>query len=95
MDDSIVVDLKVIWFISVSIDDISENDANIAFYVHSYIGHNITCQHKWLSCTTMMVKSEDISPPSQCKSNENAKFVELANCEGFCIPTQFCFVITI
>ena len=46
MEDSIVADSEVTWLadflLSVSVDDISENDANIAFYVCSYIERSIT-----------------------------------------------------
>ena len=98
MDDSIVADSEVTWLadflLSVSIGDISENDANIAFYVCGYIGHSITCWRECSSCKTMLVKSKDIPPPPQCESNENAKFFELANRGGLSIQTEFCFAIT-
>ena len=96
MDNSIVTDSEVTWLadflLSVSIDDILKNDANIAFYVSGYIGRNITRRHKCSSCKIMLVKSKDISPPPQCESNQNAKFFKLANCGGLSIPKEFCQV---
>ena len=98
MDDSIVANSQVTWsadfFLSVSIDDISENDANIAFYVNGFIGRSITRRRKCSSCKTMLLKSEDIPPTPQCESNQNPKFFKLANRGGFSISKEFCFAIT-
>ena len=98
MNDSIATDSEVTWFadffLSVSIDDISENDANIAFYISGHIGRSITRRRKCSSCKTTLVKSEDISPPPQCEPNENAKFFKLAILGGLFISTKFCFVIS-
>ena len=73
MDDSIVADSEVTWLadflLSISIDDISENDANIVFLLAVTLDAATPLRHKCSLCKTMLVKSEDIPMKTQKSLN--------------------------
>ena len=92
--DSCVNDM-VDFLLSINIEDISENDANVAFYVSGYIARSITRRRKCSHCKAMLMKSEDAPPLPLCQSEDHAKLFEMANRGGLSEPSEFCFALTV
>ena len=83
------------FLLPLSLDDITENDSNVAFYVSGYIGRSISRRRKCSLCKAMLVKS-DISPALPlCECEEYSKLFELVSRGGLSVPTELCFVTTV
>ena len=67
------------FLLSINIEDISENNANVAFYVSGYIARSITRRRKCSHCKAMLMKSEDAPPLPLCQSKDHAKLFEMAS----------------
>ena len=91
-------DKEILWlkdfFLNVNFDDLSESDANIAFFVSGYIGRSICRRRRCFSCKALLVVTDD--PPSipVCENEEHAKLFEMADRGGLSRPTEYCYTIT-
>ena len=87
---------EVTWLITffgeVAVDDLSENDANIAFYVSGYIARSI-CR-SCTSCKALLVKSDEPPVLPLCDAEDHIRLFETANRSGLAQPTEFCFAAT-
>ena len=70
----------------------SENDANLIFYVSGYIARSIY-RRRCSSCKVLLVKSDNPPPLPFCDFKEHSKLFEMANQDGLAQPTEFCFVV--
>ena len=44
---------------NVDIDDLSDADANVAYFVSGYIGRSVSCRRGCLSCKHLLVQDHD------------------------------------
>ena len=82
------------FFSGLLLDDLSENDANIIFYVSGYIARSIYRRRRCSSCKVLLVKSDNPPPLPFCDFEEHSKLFKMANQGGMAQPTEFCFVVT-
>ena len=82
------------FFSGVVLDDLSENDANLIFYVSGYIARSIYHLRRCSSCKVLLVNSDNPPPLPFCDFEEHSKLFEMANQDGLAQPTEFCFVVT-
>ena len=80
---------------AVSLDDISETDANVAYYVSGFIARSISRRRKCLQCKTMLMKSDEPPPLPICDSQNHANLFEIADRGGLSVPSEFCFAVTV
>ena len=78
----------------VTSDDLSENDANVAFFVSGYIGRSITRRRKCASCKELLIKSNEVPPIPASEIPEHTKLLEMADRGGLSVPTEYCFAVT-
>lgn len=79
----------------VDLDQMSESDANIAYFVSGYIARSIVRQRKCRACSVLLVARNDVASKITDFVPENHKTVfEMANRGGLAEPTEFCFVVT-
>ena len=81
------------FFSGVVLDDLSENDANLIFYVMGYITRSIYCHCQCPSCKVLLLKSDNLPPFPFCDFEEHSKLFEMVNQGGLAQPTEFCFVV--
>ena len=76
------------------LEDLAENDANLAFYVSGYIARSITRRRKCSSCKSMLMKNEDAPSLPVCDSEDHSKLFEMADRGGLAVPSEYCFAVT-
>ena len=79
---------------TVSLDDLSLNDANITFFVSGYIGRSIYRQNKCSDCKRLLIASGEVPQLHTCVPPEHAELFKIADRGGLSMPTEFCFAIT-
>ena len=88
----------VSWLIEylskVSLDDLSETDANIVVFVSGYIGRSVPRSRSCSSCKQLLVASEDTLEIQDCVPEEHQKLFDIANRDGLSMPTEICFTVT-
>jgi len=78
---------------SINIDEISESDASILYFVSGYIARSVSRRRKCSSCKELLImKDEDPSVDEHLKNNPSELLV-MANRGGLCIPTEYCFAL--
>ena len=82
----------IIFFAEVAVDDLSENDAKIAYYVSGYIVRSI-CR-RCSSCKALLVKSDELLVLPLCDAEDHIRLFETANRGDLAQPTEFCFAAT-
>lgn len=83
-------------FANVSLDDMPEADANVAFFVSGYVARSIVRRRKCSCCSKLLVKNID-SAEEQLEmsiSGNYRELFEMANRGGLTEPTEICFSIT-
>ena len=87
----------VSWLIEylskVSLDDLSETDANIVVFVSGYIGKSVS-RSRSCSCKQLLVASEDTLQIQDCVPEQRRKLFDIANRGGLSMPTEICFTVT-
>ena len=76
------------------VDDLSENDNNLIFYISGYIARSIYRRRRCSSSKVLLVKSDNPPPLPFCDIEEHSKLFEMTNQGGLAQPTEFCFVVT-
>ena len=71
------------YFLIIPLDDLSTDDANVAYFVSGYIGCSISQRRKCLSCKILLIESN------------STKQLEIANHARLLVPTQLSFFVTI
>ena len=79
---------------TVSLQDLSENDANVTFFVSGYIARSVSCRRKCSDCKRLLVASGDVPELPTCVPPEHARLFEIADRGGLSMPTAFCFAVT-
>ena len=89
---------NVSWLIEylsiVSLDDLSETDANIVVFVSGYFGRSVSRSRSCFSCKQLLVASEDTLQIQDCVPEEHRKLFDIANRGGLSMPTEICFTVT-
>ena len=90
--------LDTLWLVSflaeVDIDQLSDADANITYFVSGYIGRSVSRRRGCLCCKHLLVKSHDAPNVQDCVPEEHKKLFEVANRGGLSVPTEICFATT-
>ena len=81
------------YLTKVSLDDLSETDANTVVFVSSYIGRSVSRSKSCSSCKQLLVASEDTLQIQDCVPEEHRKLFDIANCGGLSMPTEICFTV--
>ena len=85
-------------FANISLDDMPEADANVAFFVSGYIARSIARRRKCSCCCKLLIKNIDsIKEPLEISGEICGNYKELfemANRGGLTEPTEVCFTIT-
>ena len=79
----------------VTLNDISQSDAAICYYVSGYIARRIGNQRKCSSCKELLISSYSSSDVADNLPEEHEKQFEMANRGGLSEASTFCFVVTI
>lgn len=89
--------LEVSWLVeflsAVSLDDLTEVDANVAYFVSGYIGRSISRRRKCYSCKELLVKRDGGPQIQECVPEEHTRLFQMADCGGLSAPTEFCFAV--
>ena len=82
-------------FSSISLDDMPEADANVAFFVSKYIAHSISCQQICSFCKKILMKHiyNPTMPIQISVPNDNKELFKMADRGGLTKPTEVCFAI--
>ena len=74
-----------------TIDDMTDSDTSVTYYVSSYAGRSISRQRKCPSCKNLLVDSdESVSIPDDMPSVAT-NLIQAANRVGLSVPTEYCF----
>ena len=88
----------VSWLIdflsTISLDDLSEVDANIAFFVTGYIARSAVRRRRCSGCKELLVKHDDAPQIQNCVPEEHAQLFSMADRGGLSAPTELCFTLT-
>ena len=82
------------YFSKVSLDDLSETDANTVVFVSGFIGRSVSHSRSCSSCKQLLVASEDTLQIQDCVPEEHRKLFDIANHGGLSMPTEICFTVT-
>ena len=82
------------YLFEVSLDDLSETDANIVVFVNSYNGKSVSHSRSCSSCKQLFVASKDTFQIQDCVPGEHRKSFDIANCGGPSMSTEICFTVT-
>ena len=84
---------EILWLVNffseAVLDHLSENDANLIFYVSDYICRCCQCS----SCKVLLVKSDNRPPLPLSDSKQHSTLFEVAYQGGLAQPTEFCFIV--
>ena len=87
----------VSWLIdflsTISLDDLSEVDANIAFFVSGYIARSVV-RRRCSGCMDLLVKHDDAPQIQDCVPEEHGQLFSMADRGGLSAPTELCFTLT-
>ena len=77
-----------------SLDDLSETDANVVVFVSGYIGRSVSRNRSCSSCKQLLIASKDTLQIQVCVPEEHRKLFDIANRGGLSMPTEICFTVT-
>ena len=92
---------EVLWLgeflsaVSLDLDDLTESDTNVTFFVSGYIGRSISHRTNCSGCKELLVDNYDVPELHTCVPKELPKLFDMANRGGLSTPTQLCFAITV
>jgi len=78
----------------INLDDVSQSDAAVAYFVAGYIGRSVVRRRKCGSCKAILIESTDAPPLDDCVPEEHRSVFEMANRGGLSTPSEICFTIT-
>ena len=79
---------------AVNLDDLSEADANVTYFVSGYIGRSICRRRRCSACKDLLVANEETPQLHKSVPEEHAQPFEMADRGGLSTPTEFCFATT-
>ena len=79
---------------SVSLDDLSDNDANVAFFVSGYIGRSISRQRKCAACKELLVDAKEPCNINDSLPEDHKQLFLLADRGGLSAPTEYTYCVT-
>ena len=86
--------LEVILF-NVTLEDISQADVAICYYVSGYTARRIDNQRKCTSCKKLLISSNTSSEVTESLFEEHQKLFKMVNRGGLAEPSSFCFATTV
>ena len=75
----------------IDLDNVSEADSSVTYYVSGYIARSISRRRKCQSCKEMLIKNDEM--PSIVDFAKNT-LLELANRGGLAVPSDYCFAVS-
>ena len=79
---------------NVAVDDLSDDDATVSYYVSGYIGRAISRRRHCSSCTGLLVLSSDAPPVNESIPERYKTIIQMTNRGGLSEPTELCFGVT-
>ena len=76
------------------LDDVSESDTNITYFLSGFIGRSITLRRKHGACKNQLLNAAKIFDFPESASQEQAELFEMADRGGLSAPSELCFSIT-
>ena len=75
----------------VSLDELSQPDANVTYFIAGYIGRSIAKANRCPSCKSLLISDAD----REMEMDFDIKHVfEMANRGGLSSPSEFCYAAT-
>ena len=89
--------LNVSWLSEVlndaNLDDLSESDACVTYYVNGYIAQSVSRRRKCTSCKQLLVKSDEDLAINDVSNESPNELIDMANRGGLSTPTEYCFAV--
>ena len=79
---------------AVNLDDLSQDDANVIFFVSGYIARSISRRRKCNACKLLLVDSYAAPEIQKCAPTVCVELFESVDRGGLSAPTQLCFATT-
>ena len=81
---------------SLDLDNLTESDANVIFYVAGYIGRSVARQFKCCDCKMLLVTDDSFIEecPDTIIPSGSKQLFEMANRGGLAQPSDLCFLIS-
>ena len=77
----------------IALDNVSEADSSVTYYVSGYIARSISRRRKCQSCKEMLIKNAEM-PPIVDFAEDKSTLLELANRGGLAVPSDYCFAVS-
>ena len=88
----------VSWLIdflaAIDLDDLSEVDTNVIYFVSGYIGRSICSRRRCSACKNLLIANEEVPQLNKSVPEEHAQLFKMADRGGLGAPTEFCFATT-
>ena len=75
-------------------DNFSQSDAAVTYFVAGYIGRCIVKRRKCSACKEILIMSDESPSLQDCLPEEYKSLFEMANRRGLSAPSEYCFTIT-
>ena len=79
---------------AVSLEDISDTDLNVTYFVSGFIGRSISHRRRCSACKEILVQSGKQPELDVMKPEEHRQLFAIADRGGLAAPTEFCFAVT-
>ena len=80
---------------NVTLEDISQADVAVCYYVRGYTARRIDNQRKCTSCKKLLISSNTSSEVTESLFEEHQKLFNMPNRGGLVEPSVFCFSTTV
>lgn len=80
------------WAVQAQVNEVSDDDAAVTYYVAGYIGRCISRRRKCKACKELLIDSESTLSLSDVSEAENL-LIAMADRGGLSVPKQYCFAI--
>ena len=74
-----------------TIDDMTDSDTSVTYYVSGYAGRRISCRRKCSSCKNLLVDSDELVSIPDDMPSIATDLIQAANRGGLSVPTEYCF----
>jgi len=82
------------YLADINLDETSESDYSIIFFVSGYIARSVSRRRKCEECKNMLVKKDDCSSIHSFVEDEQTRsLLELADRGGLSVPTDYCCIV--
>ena len=74
-----------------TIDDMTDSDTSVTYFVSGYAGRSISRRRKCSSCKNLLVDSDELVSIPDDMPSVATDLIQAANCGGLSVPTEYCF----